>query len=245
MRKIWRERKLIRELGIPSEIVAKLRVEPSDTGYLIEPDTLRLARLYAQFYMERYQFRHPTIPQLGMGISQAIFEIILQDMKAPYVHNQPVIDRRKGESGREIIHWDFWVPGLGAVEIKSQFPQTHWKSKQLYYPTSFNINVAEWERERPDWIVGMYILDMPQAVPESFEAVARKVWLVGYMDRATVESYDIRPGKPRYPGDIADRRYRSIPIRDIQKHEWQEFEAKLKQVARELANWRLRGDADA
>jgi hypothetical protein len=245
-RKVLRERKRIRDLDIPSEIKIKLGIPELDMGWDIEPELRRLARLYAQFYMERYRYTHPSLDQYAMGITQAIFETVSQDLNLPYIHNQPHLDRREPDRGRAVLLWDFKVPGIGKIEIKSQYRKMNKETREFYYPTCININFAEWKK--PEWVVGIYILDMPETIPEIHDHIKAptKAWLIGCMNKANVESHEIQPGKPRYPGDMSDRRHWTISVKDAKWESWNNFEPKLTQIANELEIWKPKsGTLDA
>lgn len=241
-KRVLRQRKPISELDIPPDITERHGIKPTDTGYLIEPEILKLARLYAIFYSDRYHWKYRFIDQYAMGLSQAIFETILQDLQVPYVHNQPHIDRRHGERERSIILWDFYVPGLGIIDIKSG-----WE-----YP-NIAVNCSDWLKENPDFMAGVYFIDMPNefTMPktnletESWKPEnPTKAWLLGCMDKINVQDpnrkTELKSRDPEY------RRHWLISTKDAKWENWKDFEAKLKLIAKELKTWKPKtGTLDA
>ena len=88
--------------------------------YDVEKEVISWAVLHANFYLARYALspakhwakgEERTI-YVGM-IGQKIFDLILQQLAVPKDHNDPVIDWRREKP------YDFEVPGLGTVEVKT------------------------------------------------------------------------------------------------------------------------------
>jgi len=236
------DKEIISKLGIEFKILEALGITGNDIGYFIEPSLLKQGRLFADFYIEcyskvRFMDNEQKLDQLGMGISHAIFEEVLIDLRVPSIQNKPTIDRRYTKRGAGIIRWDFNIPGFGIIDVKSEFR----------YP-NFSVSYNDWCRERPDWLVGIYIIDVPRKYVNSFnvhklESKAliekpTKAWLVGYMSREDVESRKLLPGKPRYLGDTSDRRLWLIPVKDDKWKEWRELERRLKEIARQIEDWK-------
>jgi len=227
--------RIIRETG-PNvgKRVEALNLNPDDSGYFVERELAREARLYAKYYIERYSpnwqdlkpeaLNNKKLDQLGMGISQAVLETIFDDMEVPHVHNKPTIDRRSGEREREIVWHDFWIPGFGIIDVKSVF--------RYPYP-NFSINCNDWCKENPDWLVGVYILDMPLQYNDCLlPDLPSAVWLVGYMSAVDVEDRDRIVGSPSPKRD-----FWLIPVKDPKWRKWKDLEDRLTEIANRLKEW--------
>lgn len=181
---------------------------------LLEPEALKIAKDYADFYIARYEARgkrlkeenpekfeylvskgryNPdgTLPehrkphQLRMGLTQKAFEIFLQQIQVPYIPNDPTID------WREKFLYDFYIPLFGKIDIKSTTLENPY----------VNINCREFKRENPDYVVPYMILDMSKP---------RWLKMLGYMYNSQVREYE--------PKGTGYRKYWKIPASDFEEH---------------------------
>jgi hypothetical protein len=195
----------------------------------IEPETMKIAEAYAEFYINRYEdyakeikkkdpqkFQYlvrkgrynpdGTLPekrkvdQRRMGITQKAFEIALQQLQVPYIPNDPTIDwRPKKDRPKD--------PTESSTKFSFDFyipflGKIDIKSATWDSP-KVNINCREFKDEKPDLVVAYYIL-------EGWEYLK----LPGFLTRTQiVESYEPIPMEPEY------RTFRSIPIEDFEKEE--------------------------
>lgn len=136
--------------------------------YDVETEVISWAVLHADFYVERYMqtpsgkhWSQREVRNIRIGLlGQKIFDIILQQLAVPKDHNDPVIDWRREKP------YDFNIPGLGTVEVKT-FD---------HYCTKVLVKVKEWHGN--DYLVVF------QLVGKTFSTVHMKGWLT----REQVES---------------------------------------------------------
>ena len=90
--------------------------------YYIEDDIVRQAEFYTDIYLEGYKrirrlhWRHNERDNIKRGLmAQLIFEEILRQYEIPYIPDRPILDNFKLRKKR----YDFNVPGIGTIEIKS------------------------------------------------------------------------------------------------------------------------------
>ena len=203
----------------------------------IEPETLEMAEDCAEFCIGRYEDfckRIRTVNperfeqfveigecnrdgslkeetrwrQLRAGVTVKAFEIALQQLQIPYVHNDPMIDWRP-ESEKEPedelaikFSFDFWVPFVGRIDVRNATPDN----------PKVNINVEFFNKENPHYVVAYQILDMIEP---------RWLRLSGFMYRSEIK-------KQYEPVRLADRPFYSIPIEDFEsKHDANELGAIL------------------
>lgn len=86
----------------------------------IEPEITELASLYAKFWLKRWKEgtqeswteSRERNNYIGL-IGQCCFEIVLQQLEAPYVYNHPAIDWRGKKD------YDFRIVNIGKIEVKT------------------------------------------------------------------------------------------------------------------------------
>lgn len=195
------------------EELKSMGIEPKGLFSLLEPEALRIARDYADFYINRYEAegkrlkeeepekfdylvkkrrynRDGTLPenrrqhQLRMGLTQKAFELFLQQIQVPYIPNDPTVDWRKK------FPFDFCIPMFGKIDIKSALSNNPF----------VNINCREFEKENPDCVVAYMILDMSKP---------RWLKMLGYMLSSEIRKYE-----PRGSGY---RMFWSIPANDFEE----------------------------
>lgn len=96
--------------------------EEDDEIYYIEDDIVRQAEFYTDIYLEGYKrirrlhWRHNERDNIKRGLmAQLIFEEILRQYEVPYIPDRPILDNFKLRKKK----YDFRIPGLGTIEIKS------------------------------------------------------------------------------------------------------------------------------
>jgi hypothetical protein len=124
--------------------------------FTIDPEILKWARLHADIWLKRWKegsAAHWTTNEersnyIGL-IGQKCFEIALQQLEVPYVHNDPAIDWRGKKS------YDFRIPNVGTVEIKT----VDYRSNQK----RLIIKCSEWHNS--DFVLGIKLTDeLPTAL---------------------------------------------------------------------------------
>jgi len=186
----------------------------------IEPETREIGRKYGEFYIERYEnegkklkkndpekFNYlvqigrynpdGSLPenrrqhQFRMGITQKAFEIALQQLQIPYIHNDPTIDWRAK------FLYDFSIPSVEKIDIKSA---------TLDNP-NVNINCREFESEKPDIVVAYQILN------------PKWLKLVGFMYNSEIKQYEtLGRGYRKYwriPIEDFERKHNAESLLDI------------------------------
>jgi hypothetical protein len=203
----------------------------------IEPETLKIAKDYAEFCIGQYENYCKRIRavsterferlveigqcnrdgslkeetrwrQLRMGVTLKAFEISLQQLRIPYVLNDPLVDWRP-EAERELedepstkFPFDFWIPLMGRIDIRNATPDN----------PQVNINVEVFNRENPHYVIAYQILDVIKP---------RWLKLSGFMYRSEVK-------KEYEPVHLAERPFYSIPIEGFEsKHDAQELRSIL------------------
>ena len=211
----------------------KMGIKPEELFEEIKPETLSLIRDCAvlritqyENYCKRTKTENPQIfrrlveagectpdgtvkeetkqYELRVGITLKAFEIALQQLQIPFVPNHPTIDWRSrseeelGDEPTNTFLSDFWVPLMGKIDIESATSDN---------PT-VNINLNDFEKENPHYVVAYQILDIIQP---------RWLRLSGFMYRSEIR-------KQYEPIDGVDRPFYSIPIEDFEtKHDAREL----------------------
>jgi hypothetical protein len=189
----------------------------------IEPELLRIAKQYADFYVKRYEDYYQEMmekdpakfaydvqigrvnrdgtlsekrkeDQLRMGLTQKAFEIALQQIRVPYIPNDPTIDWRPCSPTKKktSFDYDFYVPLFGRIDIKSsKYPRQ----------SVVKINYRDFHKENPDFVVAYQILSGKEP---------KWLKLVGYLSNSEITGY-----KPRKTA----RPYYAIPIADFVRHD--------------------------
>ena len=209
----------------------KLGIDLKGLFHELEPEALRIAEAYADFYVARYEsegkrlmrenpekFKYllklkrylpnGSLPekrkqeQFRMGLTQKAFELFLQQIQVAYIPNDPAID------WREKFKYDFRIPLFGSIDIKSAL---------FSYPTPLvNINMRDFESEKPDFAVAYLILDTNQP---------RWLKLLGILKASEIRGYEVVEGS---------RPYWSVPASDFEKHDGNELLRRLLIVKHEL-----------
>jgi hypothetical protein len=205
------------------EEIKKLYGEtPTGIYQEIEPQVLEVSKLYAKFFVERYESaemakvkngkkvtnlrkfnsdgsltKKGKEDQFRMGLTQKAFEIFLQQMLIPYHTTEATIDWREKFAENYKVPWDFYIPFFGTIDIKSTIDQ------------NINVNCRDLESEKPDWIVGYKIFDINQP---------KWLKLLGYMDAEKVR---------QYPSEQAQRPYYKIPIADFEQEQYNSNRLKI------------------
>jgi len=230
------DEKLLKMVESEKAELENMGVKVDSLFYELEPETLEVAKLYANFYIRRYEEEgkklkkenpqkfescvkrrrfNPdgTLPperkmhQLRMGITQKAFEITLQQLQIPYIPNDPTID---------------WRPK--SYKLEDPLDKTTKFSYDFYIPffgridiksstlkdPVVRINCREFERENPDYVVAYMILDIKQP---------KWLKLLGYLTNSEVRRY-----KPKGKGY---RKYYPIPAKDFEKHSGEELLLRL------------------
>jgi hypothetical protein len=131
-----------------------------------------------------------------VGATVKAFEMALQQLQIPYVHNDPMIgwrpelDKVQEDVPATKFSSDFWVPLIGRVDVRNATPDN---------PT-VSINVEFFDRENPHYVIAYKILDMTEP---------RWLELSGFMYRSEIR----RQYEPVF---LADRPFYSIPIEDFE-----------------------------
>lgn len=139
-------------------------------AYEVEPETIKVAQIYAEFFIKRYgseksghwkkgERRNTYIGLLG----QKIFDIQMQELTVPNDRNDPVIDWRR------IKDFDFYIPEFGTVEVKTF---DWWHKKVL-------IKVSEWHSN--DYLI----------VYQFKDKLPKQVNMMGWLTRKQVKNLPI------------------------------------------------------
>jgi hypothetical protein len=119
--------------------------------YKVEPEVIKWARLHAQFFIDRYKEAAEDLhwPEederknyIGM-MGHKCFDLTLTQFEIPKVPNDPVV---KWLWKRP---YDFWIPKVGTVEVKTVD----------YQPNMKRLIIKESEWHKCDWVVGVKLLD--------------------------------------------------------------------------------------
>ena len=116
----------------------------------VEPEIIEWAKLHAEIWLKRWKEgsqeswsadleRNNYIGLLG----QKIFEVTLQQLEIPYVHNDPVIDWR-GKKG-----YDFRIPFIQTIEVKTVD----------YHPNQRRLMIKCREWHNSDYALALKLLD--------------------------------------------------------------------------------------
>jgi hypothetical protein len=217
----------------PTRELERMGVKLEGLFEKIEPETLEMAKDFAEFCIGQYQDfckRIRTVNperfeqfveigecdrdgslteetrwrQLRVGATAKAFEMALQQLQIPYVHNDPMIswrpelDKERENEPATKFSSDFWVPFIGRVDVRNATPAN---------PT-VSINVEFFDRENPHYVIAYMILDMTEP---------RWLELSGFMYRSEIR----RQYEPVF---LADRPFYSIPIEDFEsKHDAHEL----------------------
>jgi hypothetical protein len=214
--------KLLRAVkSMPSieELTGKEKMELGEAGIdfnglfqEIEPELLRIAKQYADFYIERYEDYYQEMKvkdrqkfayevqirrvnpdgtlsekrkndQLRMGLTQKAFEIALQQIQVPYIPNDPTID---------------WRP-YSPTKKKTSFVYDFYipffgridiKSSEYSKQPVVNINYKDFHDENPDFVVAYQIFGLENP---------KWLKLIGYLSNSEIISYESRKtARPYY-----------------------------------------------
>jgi len=146
----------------------------------VNPEILEWAKLHADIWLQRWRkgtqahwtANEESTNRLGL-IGHKAFEITLQQLEVPYVHNDPAIDWRGKKS------YDFKIPCLGTVEIKT----VDYKSNQQ----RLLIKKTEWHNS--DYVLAIKLSDKTPTV----------LRFVGYATMEDVENFNVADGKSPCP----------------------------------------------
>jgi len=233
-RTFWKHIKHTRPVTDPQiRELEKMGVKPEDLFEDIQPETLRKAKDYAEFDINRYENccralrvenpqRFQSLAEVGecdadgnlreetrrhhlrIGMTLKAFEITLQQLQVPYIPNDPTIKWRS-ESAKE-----------PEDEPTTEYPFDFWipligkiqiKSATLENP-KVSIHLDHFEKRKPHCVIAYQILDMNDT---------RWLKLSGFMSRSEIK----QQYKPFY---LVDRPFYSIPIGDFEsKHDAKEL----------------------
>ena len=175
----------------------------------VNSDTIEVAKLYAEFFIKRYgseksgHWKKDERWNTYMGLlGQKIFDIQLQELGVPNDRNDPVID------WRGIKNFDFYIPEIGTVEVKT----FNYRHKKVL------IKVSEWHSN--DYVV----------VYQFKDSLPKRVNMMGWLTRKQVEKLPISK-KGSHFTPIADG---YITDFDSLKPAY-EFIFKLEKIAKKLA----------
>jgi hypothetical protein len=143
--------------------VARLR----DDGLLeIEDDLADVYRAIAELLVKRYGKKRRSNfigsrdledKQIGV-VGQFMFQSLLNQLRIPHISDNPVFVFREHR-----ILWDFLVPNLGSIEVKTFRPTDH------YFMVKKNLWLSEVEgRDEPDYVVALRLLSSYTAKPEGW-----------------------------------------------------------------------------
>jgi len=162
-------------------IKAIIRPESIKKGspvYEIEREFQEWVILHADFILARYeqnQLNHfksnDERENARVGLcGQKAFELLLQLLEVPYIPNDPVIDQRLQKD------YDFLIPTLGKIEVKTEF---HYARKVL-------VKLSEWHHD--DYLVAWQMNESETHLN-----------MIGWQTKAQVEAHPItKKGKTKY-----------------------------------------------
>lgn len=136
--------------------VAKLRKETLSQAVPIvdvEPELVVWAQFHTDFVLDRYRaspshIHWPEAQSINMRLgllAQKIFQAILLEYSVPHDYNDPLFGDERGRWKP----YDFYIQGLGSVEVKAIPPGE--RCKRLM------IKVSEWKKN--DYVVAIKIME--------------------------------------------------------------------------------------
>jgi hypothetical protein len=137
----------------------------------VEPEILEWAKLHAEIWIERWEkgtqaswtYNRKRNNYIGL-IGQKCFEITLQQMEIPYIHNDPAIDWR----GKK--NYDFRIPNIETIEIKS-VDYKSWQERLL-------VKCSEWHGS--DFVLAVKLYDEQPT----------RLQFVGYATKQEVQKFN-------------------------------------------------------
>ncbi|NLB74855.1 MAG: hypothetical protein GX799_00085 [Crenarchaeota archaeon] len=146
----------------------------------INPEIIDWAKLHVDIWLQRWNSgTHPhwktgeeNNNRLGL-IGHKCFEVALQELEVPYVSNDPTIDWRSKKA------YDFRIPGVGTVEIKT---------------VDFKTNLQRLIIKRSEWHDSDFVLALKVA-----DEKPTSLQFVGYATREDVMQFNVADGKTPCP----------------------------------------------